>query len=44
MALGLARGTLTPNNDHVEMAVALRHAARLLAELLDSPGAAGAAS
>jgi hypothetical protein len=44
MALGLARGTLTPNDDQVEMAVALRHAARLRAELLDSPGAAGAAS
>ncbi|MGB3443665.1 MAG: hypothetical protein WBA97_33425 [Actinophytocola sp.] len=44
MALGLARGTLTPNDDQVEMAVALRHAARLRAELVDSPGAAGAVS
>ncbi|GAA1937227.1 hypothetical protein [Amycolatopsis minnesotensis] len=44
MALGLARGTLTPADDQVEMATALRHAARLRAELLDLPGAAGAAS
>jgi hypothetical protein len=41
MALGLARGALTPNDDQVEMAVALRHAARLRAELLDSTGAGG---
>ncbi len=33
MALGLARGTLTPNDDQIEMAAALRHAARLRAEL-----------
>jgi hypothetical protein len=42
MALGLARGQLTPNDDQLEMAVALRHAARLRADLLataDTPGA-----
>jgi hypothetical protein len=33
MALGLARGQLTPNDDQAEMATALRHAARLRAEL-----------
>ncbi|RJQ75952.1 hypothetical protein [Amycolatopsis panacis] len=36
MALGLARGTLTPDDDQVEMAIALRHAARLRTELLES--------
>lgn len=36
MALGLARGTLTPSDDQVEMATALRHAARLRAELAES--------
>lgn len=41
MALGLARGQLTPNDDQVEMAVALRHAARLRAEVVDSVAAAG---
>lgn len=40
MALGLARGTLTPNEDQAEMAAALRHAARLRAELVPT-GAAG---
>jgi hypothetical protein len=42
MALGLARGQLTPNDDQVEMAAALRHTARLRADLLatsDTPGA-----
>ncbi|WP_042374657.1 hypothetical protein [Streptacidiphilus neutrinimicus] len=33
MALGLARGQLAPTDDQTEMAVALRHAARLRAEL-----------
>ncbi len=33
MALGLARGQLTPSADQSEMAAALRHAARLRAEL-----------
>lgn len=42
MALGLARGQLTPNDDQVEMAVALRHAARLRAELLATSKASGA--
>ncbi len=37
MALGLAREQLTPNSDQVEMAAALRHAARLRAELLNPP-------
>lgn len=42
MALGLARGQLTPNDDQAEMAAALRHAARLRADLsatADTPGA-----
>lgn len=43
MALGLARGTLTPNEDQAEMAAALRHAARLRAELART-GAAGDAA
>lgn len=34
MALGLARGQLTPDDDQTEMALALRHAARLRAELV----------
>ncbi|MDX3364079.1 hypothetical protein ACIBWG_32505 [Streptomyces griseoaurantiacus] len=33
MVMGLARGELTPSEDQVEMAAALRHAARLRAEL-----------
>ena len=41
MALGLARGTLTPNVDQAEMAAALRHAARLRAELLASATVGG---
>ncbi|MEV6338720.1 hypothetical protein AB0M12_28860 [Nocardia vinacea] len=41
MALGLARGKLTPAADQVEMAAALRHAARLRAELTET--AAGGA-
>ncbi|WP_020663167.1 hypothetical protein [Amycolatopsis benzoatilytica] len=41
MALGLARGTLTPNDDQIEMAAALRHAARLRAELTASAPTAG---
>ncbi|MET8778979.1 hypothetical protein ABZV58_28585 [Nocardia sp. NPDC004654] len=36
MALGLARGELEPNQEQIEMAVALRHAARLRAELVDT--------
>ncbi|MFX0578746.1 hypothetical protein [Nocardia nepalensis] len=38
MALGLARGELEPNQEQVEIAVALRHAARLRAELVDIGG------
>ncbi|UAK31969.1 hypothetical protein K8O92_30255 [Nocardia asteroides] len=38
MALGLARGKLEPNQEQVEIAVALRHAARLRAELVDIGG------
>jgi hypothetical protein len=40
MALGLARGTLAPNDDQAEMSTALRHAARLRVELLNSSSAA----
>jgi hypothetical protein len=43
MALGLARGQLIPNEDQVEMAIALRHAARLRAELLAPAAPPGAA-
>lgn len=43
MALGLARGQLTPDTDQAEMAVALRHAARLRSELLGLAGGSGAA-
>lgn len=39
MALGLARGELTPTADQAEMAAALRHAARLRAELAETPAA-----
>ncbi|NNH73861.1 hypothetical protein HLB23_29080 [Nocardia uniformis] len=38
MALGLARGAIEPNDEQVEMAVALRHAARLRAELIGAVG------
>ena len=38
MALGLARGQLTPTDDQSQMAAALRHAARLRAELANSYG------
>ncbi|WP_069770986.1 hypothetical protein [Streptomyces sp. LUP30] len=40
MVMGLARGELQPSEDQVEMAAALRHAARLRAELEDLGGAA----
>ncbi|MDT0570352.1 hypothetical protein RM704_23290 [Streptomyces sp. DSM 3412] len=40
MVMGLARGELTPSEDQVEIAAALRHAARLRAELEDLGGAA----
>lgn len=38
MALGLARGERTPTADQAETAIALRHAARLRAELADAAG------
>ncbi|MFI0941346.1 hypothetical protein [Streptomyces sp. NPDC021020] len=38
MVLGLARGQLTPGPDQSEMAVALRHAAQLRAELTGTDG------
>ncbi|WP_194904215.1 hypothetical protein [Catenulispora rubra] len=44
MALGLARGELTPDADQAEMAAALRHAARLRTEVLAQAGGAGAAA
>ncbi|MFJ9154176.1 hypothetical protein ACIRP7_40425 [Streptomyces sp. NPDC102270] len=40
MVMGLARGELQPSEDQVEMAAALRHAARLRAELEELGGAA----
>ncbi|MFD5620525.1 hypothetical protein [Streptomyces yangpuensis] len=40
MVMGLARGELKPSEDQMEMAAALRHAARLRAELEDLGGAA----
>ncbi|MEU2916384.1 hypothetical protein ACFYM3_41755 [Streptomyces massasporeus] len=40
MALGLARGQLTPTADQHDMAAALRHAARLRAELTGATGGA----
>ncbi|MEV5010893.1 hypothetical protein [Streptomyces sp. NPDC055692] len=40
MVMGLARGELQPSEDQVEMAAALRHAARLRAELEDLGGTA----
>lgn len=45
MALGLARDELTPSDDQVEIAAALRHAARLRAEVLAStrPATVGSA-
>ncbi|GII95119.1 hypothetical protein [Sinosporangium siamense] len=42
MALGLARGELTPDADQAEMAAALRHAARLRTEVLGQADGAGA--
>ena len=40
MALGLARGEIEPSHEQTEMAVALRHAARLRAELVTTDDAA----
>ncbi|MGW2017602.1 hypothetical protein [Streptomyces sp. NPDC001927] len=40
MVMGLARGELKPSEDQVEMAAALRYAARMRAELEDLGGAA----
>ncbi|MEV6758273.1 hypothetical protein [Streptomyces sp. NPDC051214] len=40
MALGLARGQLTPTGDQSDMAAALRHAARLRDELTEAYGGA----
>jgi hypothetical protein len=44
MALGLARGKLQPNDEQVEIAASLRHAARLRAELRSTAGTPGAAA
>ncbi|MCF6472380.1 hypothetical protein FAF44_28885 [Nonomuraea sp. MG754425] len=44
MALGLARGKLRPNDEQVEIAASLRHAARLRAELRSTAGTPGAAA
>ncbi|MFE2996872.1 hypothetical protein ACFXG4_17875 [Nocardia sp. NPDC059246] len=38
MALGLARGEIEPNDEQVEMTLALRHAVRLRAELAGASG------